>query len=648
MLWSEIAFLAVSAQPLGCAPWRSAPAHTEVCNPLGTGPGEDCLLPFPSSFYTRPDPGSPTGLRVELTHARLPRSRFGRLLDPSPYNRRDGYSAVGPLLALFPARIAPASLPPPNRPQESLEPSSPVQMFEFPSGRRIPLFAEVDRNADSAEPQALIVQPLLRLNDRTRYVVAIQGLRDVHGVPIRPLSGFEAIRDGRADRNSAAAREQPRYEELFAFLRDRGLERSRLQLAWDFTTGSSVLTVGRLTRMRDQVLAGLPADGSGIKISYRQDDPAGLPGIWKELKGTFRVPSFLNSDGTRLHLNADGEPELTGQGEFPIVVHVPVCAKTAGARLPVLVYGHGTFNSAEHEMASTYSRGILNKLCMIEVGTDWLGRATSDLPYFLFRILPDWNNFQQITDRLQQAHLNFVALAHLLRRGALDRLPELSPDGRNLADSSSVYYFGISEGACQGVTTLALSPDLERGALNVPCGFWGTFFWRSSDFYYTRWALRITYPGALERQKLLTLSQLLWDYTDPANYGSHLLRDPLPRVSKKFVLYQEGINDASVPNLTTRAMARTIGLPLLVPYVENVFGIEAQPGPLRSAYVQFDVGSRPRLGADNVPPATSPVHEAIRRLDAVQEQLRLFLRPGGMVEDTCGGHPCVFHPPAPG
>jgi hypothetical protein len=263
--------------------------------------------------------------------------------------------------------------------------------------------------------------------------------------------------------------------------------------------------------------------------------------------------------------------------------------------------------------------------------------------YFIFKILPNWNNFIQITDRLQQAHVNVLSLAQMIKTGVLNHLGPLQLKGRSLVDTKKLYYFGISEGGCQGVTTLALSPDIERGALNVPCGFWSRFFWRSSDFYYPRKVLSFFYPDKIEQQELIALSQLLWDYTDPATYAPHLIHDPLPGSKQKQILYQEGINDASVPNLATRAMVRTMGLPLLEPKVEAVEGVPVARGPLKSGYVQFDVGVRPRLGGNNVPPEVSPVHEKIRRLEAAQAQLQKFLKDDGRVEDTCHGQPCVFN-----
>ena len=139
----------------------------------------------------------------------------------------------------------------------------------------------------------------------------------------------------------------------------------------------------------------------------------------------------------------------------------------------------------------------------------------------------------------------------------------------------------------------------------------------------------------------MALTQPLWDYTDPATYAPHLLRDPLPGIMPKKVLYQEGINDASVPNQNTRAMVRTMGMKLLSPRVEAVFGVDEVTGPQDSAYAQFDTGGVPPLGETDVPPGTTDVHESIRRLEPVKQQLQLFLKEGGKVQETCGGKPCT-------
>ena len=638
---------------IGCSHWGRT--VQQRCNPLsqsesGRPKSEDCFLPFPSSFYSRPDPTSVTGIRVDLTDAALPISSLGAQLDPTPYNRRDGFSNVATLLAHFPTtKIDDSSLPSPNQTRRSLEKSSSVQLLEFATGLRTPLFAELDANADPkhGDKQALIIQPVERLRPKTRYIVVIQGLRSKLGQAIEPLSGFRKLRDSQTDPRSSLAAESAKFEEIFGALARYGVPRAGLQLAWDFTTGSDEAVTHRLLSMRDAARASgrqLASEKTNpITVHQAEKNPPSQPGVFKRIQATFQVTSFLEEgNGNRLHLDVKGEPVAGPRHSFPLTIHVPDCARNAKGPLAVMIYGHGTFNSADAEMSNEYSREIINRLCVIQVGTDWLGRSKKDLAYFLTKIIPNWNNFPQITDRLQQAHVNMLTLGHLIRSGALESLPELQINGRSIVDSNRLYYYGISEGACQGVTTLALSGDIQRGALNVPCGFWSMFFWRSSDFYLWRWALRLTYPGRLERQKLLVLSQLLWDYTDPANYGAHLIKDLLPGSASKKILYQEGINDASVPNLTTRAMVRTIGLKLLNPSIESVEGVDQVTGPQDSAYTQFDVGIRPRLGGNNVPPAKNTVHEDIRRLESAKEQLTRFLREDGKVEQTCAGRPCAY------
>lgn len=641
-----VVLLGVSA---GCSHWQARPSR---CHPLAGGPGEDCFLPFPSSYYTRPDPSSPTGYRVDLAEAKLPQSLFGTPLDPEPYQERDGFSPASSLLAGFPEPVDPASLPGLATPERSLEPKSSVQVLEFPSGQRVPLFAELDANADPrAEAQALVISPLARLKSQTRYIAVIQGLRNRSGGWVNPLTGFARLLRGDPVPGSRLQGEEPKHREILAFLAEHGVPGDHLQLAWDFTTASDKGTVGRLLSLRDQardrqeIIAEETASERGpIALTQARELGGDRWSGGRRYEGTFLSPSFLrDGNGGRLRRDEKGKPTWDSDARFPWAMNVPACALRSQNPVPVVIYGHGTFSSASEEMSRDHAREMAERLCVIQIGTDWLGRARSDLPGFLLRILPDWNHFPEITDRLQQAHVNIGVLARWIQKGAFDFLPGLgTPRGEPRIDRRKIYYYGISEGGCQGVTALALNPELKQGAMNVPCGFWSQFFWRSSDFYWVRRALSVTYPGKIELQKLILLSQLLWDSTDPAHFGGHLLRDPLPGNSPKRILYQEGIRDASVPNLSTRAMVRTIGLKLLGPAVERVPGVEIVEDPQDSAYVQFDVNAPEPLGLTNIPPPVSRVHEEIRQLEAAKAQVESFIGPAGKVVNTCSGRPCRF------
>lgn len=606
------------------------------CHPLGGGaaPGESaCLLPFPSSYFTRPDATSATGLRVALPAALLPRSERGAVLDAEALNTRDGASAVTALLVHLPGPpMDPLQLPGPTRIAESLRPESTAQLLEFPSGERVPLFAELDKNAAPGERQVVLLQPQRRLRPGTRHVAVLQRLRQVDGQPVAALPGFAALRDGRVAQGSPRLALQQGQEEILAFLMKQGLAREELQVAWDFTTGSDEQTVGELQRMRDAVLAALAQAPPSITVTSLRRAPR--PDVALQLTGTFSAPSFLRApQAAGLQRDGEGRPLLKGSAPFPLFVQVPACALGAAAPLPVLLFGHGTFGTAAAELSGDYQAALGERLCMVQVGTDLLGRTDSDLAHFINQVTPDFSQLRVETERLQQAHMNLVVLARLVRSGALAALPELNVNGRPLLAAGKPLYLGISEGACQGPTFLALTADVERAALNVPCGFWSQFFWRSSDMHAWLPLLEQQYSDPLDRQLLLALAQAYWDPTEPAHYAPHLLRDPLPGIAVKQLLYQEGLNDASVPNLSTRAMVRTLGLPLLAPALEPVWGVTEQAGPLASGYAQFAVAndSSPRLGGDNIPPAQSPIHEAIRRLPAVQEQLVRFLGSPGQV-----------------
>jgi pimeloyl-ACP methyl ester carboxylesterase len=221
--------------------------------------------------------------------------------------------------------------------------------------------------------------------------------------------------------------------------------------------------------------------------------------------------------------------------------------------------------------------------------------------------------------------------------------PSLMVNGNPVTDASQMYYFGISLGGIQGATFMALNPDIVRGALNVGGGEWSVMMFRSTDFGVFTQLLDLYFPAPIDQAVLLHAAQAMWDYTDPISYAPHLLRDPLPGVPTKNILYQESIGDAQVPNVATRLMVRTMQMPALAPPVQEVYGITDQQQPLTSAYAQFDVHPSPLPGNTNVPPASdNQAHEACRRLPQVVDQLQRFFQPQGEVFQTCDGGPCSF------
>jgi hypothetical protein len=420
-----------------------------------------------------------------------------------------------------------------------------------------------------------------------------------------------------------------------------------LQLAWDFQTESA--PEARLLRMRDTAFATRPTTGGPgtIAVDKVTEKPPGRSEVLRQIQGRLFSPSFLGEDtGGRLLRGRDGEPMLRGIGSFPLFIQIPACVERAIGPVPILIYGHGLLASGQSELDGPLGRELGNKLCMIQVATDWIGLSAADRGLLTGKVPGDFNQLTVVTERLQQALVSFAYLARLLAAGALDSLPELRHMGRTLGDKGRVYYYGAGFGGSLGLSLLSLSPHIPRAALPVSGGFFSQIVWRSSGFRMLTDGLAAAYPDPLDRQILVALSQALWDGSDPATYAAHVLRDPLPGVSPKRVLLQEGLGDAQVPNLATRALVRSMGLSLLGAPVEAVFGVGQVLMSSESAYVQYDIGQQPRPGDTNVPPEKdNGVGRSIPRIEAAKTQLDAFLREDGRVIDTCGPRTCTFMPP---
>src|SRR5436190_13006688 len=74
----------------------AAPATAATANPKGKGCNRlddaACLLPFPNDAFTRADKSTPTGRRLALRNALMPKNAKGKPIAAAPYNAFDGFS----------------------------------------------------------------------------------------------------------------------------------------------------------------------------------------------------------------------------------------------------------------------------------------------------------------------------------------------------------------------------------------------------------------------------------------------------------------------------------------------------------------------------------------------------------------------------
>ena len=619
------------------APPAAAPPPEAAagCNPVVA---DDCLTPFPSAFFERADSASATGYRVALpATGALPVQASGTALSVERMNRKDGFSPATPFVVYFAAGVDKSQLFGWRDPSPSLLPASPVQVIDYETGERVLAFAELDANVTrDGQRQGLLIHPLVRLKAGKRYIVALVGLRDAAGLPLAPAP-FRALRD----RTTLSKSLQPlasRYEEIFAALGKAGVDRSKLSLAWDVVTASDKTATGNLVKMRDDAFAALEKGELGYSIVAVT--PGTGPHTLSVIDATVKVPSYLADDSGKstMKLDADGNPVMRAIVDVPVTITIPKCAQMATAPLPAVVFGHGLFGNAKSTITGGPAQAAADGLCTIFVATDWIGLSSSDVQVLPDLLTADLNNFYVITDRLQQAQLNALVMTRTFLTKIKDD-PALAVGGKPITDGKAAYYFGVSNGGIQGTTVMGLTPDVVRGVLNVPGSEWSLMIYRSADLGQFGRVLGILLPDPLDRQIAIAYTQSEWDHTDPASYAPHLLSDPLPGVPVKRILVQESIGDAQVANVSTRVLARTMGLTGF-DLSEPVPGLATGAAPLDSAYTQWNSHKTPLPPDDDTSlPKDNGAHDSVWASPKALDQISAFCRPDGQVTSVCGG-PC--------
>jgi hypothetical protein len=326
----------------------AADATARGCDALDAA---HCLYPFPNDWFTEAAPAnSPqsvakggTGRRVALNRLAMPQNTYGRRVDPTEWNRNDGFSP-GQLLVTYVPELdvpltygAPAAELGPADVRKSLAANAPVVLLrvdEDAAGRVVAAvrhlsWAEPDANADvlvqsgedngglivmrpTPAPVALLIRPAVNFTEGKRYVAVLRNLKNHLGAPIRAATAFRVCRDRLPTLLPPIQQRCAELEQkVFPALKKAGIARDdSLYLAWDFTVASTNNQVGRLRAMRNEAFATLApvlapgtdctlhVDGNGcaapgFTVDTVLEGDAVESGIYRQIQGTITVPSFV-------------------------------------------------------------------------------------------------------------------------------------------------------------------------------------------------------------------------------------------------------------------------------------------------------------------------------------------------------------------
>ncbi|MCA9680968.1 MAG: hypothetical protein KC457_02135 [Myxococcales bacterium] len=596
---------------------------------------EYCLFPYPNNVFTVDDPDSATGRRLALTSERLPTKSDAPVL-ADPFNQADGFSPALAPMTYFPGATA-VGLPTWKDIPASLAADSATVLINAETGERVPHFAEIDLSYFKKTENALMIRPVVRLEDSTRYIVAIRKVVDGSGTTIAARPDFAALRDLTPTDNPELEARRPLYADIFMRLAQAGVERESLQIAWDFTTASEDNNTADLLHMRDDALAMYPpGQGPSYEIDVIETD-FDPDNIAYRIAGRIMVPLYLSSPdpGGLLVYGDDGLPEMQAMAEYPFYVMIPHSAADTPA--PLLQYGHGLLGGAT-ELQSGHLRSFINEHNYVIFGVDWIGMADEDAINIATMLVDgDMHRFPEVSERLQQGMLNFMLATRMMKTSFAD-----DPMFGSYIDPSNAYYLGISQGGIFGGTFMALTQDIERGCVGVPGQPYNLLLNRSVDFdtYFT--LLKAGFDDSRDIQMLLALIQGLWDGAEPTGYSHRISNDPFPNTPAHELLIRAAVGDHQVTNLGAHVMARAVGAPHLDTGIREVWGLDGVSGSnAGSTYVEYDFGL-PEDPLENVPHDNcDDPHGKLRQLPEAREQLHTFFQTG-VVENVCTDGICSF------
>lgn len=630
-----------------CGGDPSIPVADE-CNPLGIN---HCMTPWPSSAFERDDATSATGQRLAIPMGALPTNAEGITIDPAEWNVADGFSAAAPMVMSFPGGVSKDNLPPVTDPGQSLEDASPTLIIDLDTGERVAHFAELDAPAvDTPDHQALYLRPTQRLTGGHRYAVVLKKtLKSRDGSDLPVSAGFQSLLDGGVTSHPLLEKQRAGFADVLAAIEADGTSRDDLLLAWDFTVASDEFVWSDMKAARQQALDAMDETPPDFEVFGDEVVDDGTV-IAHKIVGEFDAPLFLDHNGnytavaiTKVVRGDDGLPALQGTYRAPFTAIIPTCAYTAPEPVGIIIYGHGLMGES-NQVASGSQRDAAATTCLVVIGTDMRGMSSPDIGA-VASALTNLNNAGGVFEVLEQGIINHLALVRVATGAMASRLFVDDPEAaepRSLVDPTKVYYYGLSQGGIFGTSVVAWDPVIRRGVVGAGGANYSMMLERSTDWPQYRDILIGAYPDNLDLVLLINLLQNRWDKTEGSGVAHVVLEGtPLGSPSKQLI-QQIGLGDDEVPNIAAHWQARTEGIPVLAPTVDEPWGLEVVDSPVvgGSALVIMD-GGAPAAPLENIPAPETGAHYVTREQPATWRQMGTFYETGEIVNECTGACDCA-------
>jgi hypothetical protein len=584
-----------------------------------------CLQPWPNDYFTIADTSRDTGRRVNLNAASMPANVNSNHIDPTDYNRADGFSPGQLIVTHVPglnnaqalAKTNPVGL---TDLHAFTDANTPIVVINADTGERHPIFAELDTRA-TGNAVNVEIRPAVNFDEGGRYIVAMRNLKKANGKVIRASKVFRLYRDRLITGQRPIEKRRRKMESLFRTLRGAGIGRGNLFLAWDFTVASADSIAGRVLAMRNDAFADLGdtnlannvVEGNAPNFAITSvvsavdcvgscDAPNEGQDALRIIDGTIEVPCYLShptdadecAPGSEFAFSGpdDLTPNRVGSATSDVPFRCLIPDSVDGGAViddaaPSLV-GHGLLGN----------RGIINGTGLganenniFQCAMNWAGFSSEDVVTGIVPTLTNLSNFPKIGDHVQQAFVNVLYLGRAMIHPAgfvadeafqidpadPENLSPLAVDSDPVIDTDDLFYWGISHGGIMGGSLTALAPDHQRAVLNVPAMNHSTLLERSIHWDNYGAVLYSSYPNKLENPQTLSMIQMLWDRAEGNGFAQHMTTDPYANTPPHTVLMQASYGDHQVTNYAAEVMARTIGARIMTPALDAGLQWDSSP-----------------------------------------------------------------------
>ena len=451
------------------------------CDPIDDS---DCLLPYPSSFYLKNDPTTPTGFRVSIGSKVLPVLRYNKRLSTRHLNEKDGFSVASTLMFRLVGGTTRGQLS-----YSSIEnyknPDVNSVLINLDTKELVPHFIELDMTTTADTEKPFLVNPAILLDYNAHYLFAVRNIVNRRGVTLGRKGSFKEFLESGSER----AAQFLGTDGYLQIVEDAvNWRRDEIQIAWDFRTNSQESVSRRSELLRDDVARRF-SQGMEYKIDKvvkRSKCTGKSDHIWRQVHGHIQMPLYVEHRNGEMKIPLDAtKDDIVPQKErhfVAFIAEIPCSLYREPAEAKLVQVGHGLLVD-RGEVRSKFIREFADQTKAVTYSADWFTMSSYDLLPMVKLFFTEPERLHNLIDSAVQGHLNQYAIDLLMQKW-LSRESVFTVDGVSLlpAHEREVQYIGSSLGGITGAAYVSLNPRVKRAYFTVPSAGFANTCTRSAFF----------------------------------------------------------------------------------------------------------------------------------------------------------------------